>query len=226
MELTIIQEKESEAETLALQIRERVETLSIFDQASYDFAQSLNKAALESKKSFHVWFDPIDEASKKQRQATIAQGKKIDEPLDFVIKTIGGKSATYIRAEEARIAEEKRKAEAIARKAAEDAALVAAQALQAEGMTAAAEAVLDAPIVIEKVIIEAPAKAQGVSYRDNYSAEVVNLMELVKAVAEGKAPLYYLEANLTSLNTWARNSKGSEAMPGIRVLNNPTQINR
>lgn len=217
-------EKESEERAVAL--RSKVDSLNVTDQGSYDLAQEFNKAAYEGKKKFHEWFDPIDEASKKQRQATIAQGKKIDEPFDYVIKTTGSKCAAWMRAEKAKADELRRVAEEAARKEAEDAQIRAAEALQKEGLAAAAEAVLDAPVVVPKVEVAAPEKADGVSYRDQWGAECVDLMALVKAVAEGKAPLYFLQANSTALNTWARNSKGTENVPGVRVTNTPIQVRR
>jgi len=226
MELQVIDEKPSEAESKALALKSKVDSLTVTDQASYDMANAINAAAYEGKKNFHKWFDPIDDSSKKQRQATIAQGKKIDEPFDYVIKVTGSKAAAWIRAEEERTAEEKRKAEAIARKAAEDAQLAAAEALQAEGLTNAATAILEAPVVIPKVSVEGPVKAEGTTYTDRYSAEVVDLMALVKAVAEGKAPASAICANEAWLGQWARLTKGTEAMPGVKVVKTTTQGRR
>jgi hypothetical protein len=194
-----------------------MESLTVVDQASHDAAQALNKKAYESKRAFHEWFDPIDDASKKQRQAVIAQGKMIDEPFDLVIKQTGSKCAAWVRAEQARLAEEKRKAEEAARKEAEDAQIRAAEALQKEGLTAAAEMVLDAPVVVAKVEAPKVATDTGVSYRDTYSAEVVDLMELVRAVSAGLVPLCYLQADQTTLNQWARATKGAQPMPGVKV---------
>lgn len=226
MEVSIIETREREIEAKVLDIKARADAIAVIDQASYDAANALNKAAYDEKKAFHVWFDPIDDASKKSRQAVIAQGKKIDEPLDYVIKATGNKAAAWMRAEQARIAEEKRKAEEIARKEAEDAALAAAEKLSDEGMTAAADAVLSAPVVTPKIVIDQPVKAEGVSYREQFSAEVVDLMTLVKAVAEGKAPICYLSADIVALNGWARATKGTAAIPGVKVVTTTIQARR
>lgn len=217
---------DKEAEVVALSLRAKVDALEVVDQESYDFANALNKQAYEGKKAFHAWFDPIDEASKKQRQATIAQGKKIDDPFDYVIKVTGSKAAGWMRAEKVKAEEERRKAEEKARKEAEDAQIRAAEALQKEGLTAAADAVLDAPVVVPKVEVSAPEKAEGVSYRDVWGAEVTCLSELVKAVAEGKAPLGAIQANDTFLGQWARLTKGTESLPGVKVTNTPIQVRR
>ncbi len=216
-------ENEKEAEALALSIRSKIDALEVVDQGSYDLANAYNKQAFEGKKAFHAWFDPIDEASKKQRQATIAQGKKIDEPFDYVIKVTGSKASAWMRAEQAKADEARRIAEEAARKAAEDAQIKAAEELQAEGLTNAAEAILDAPVVIQKIVVEEPEKAEGVYYTDRFSAECVDLMALVKSVAEGKTPICYLKADDVALNGWARATKGSEAIPGVKLIKTTTQ---
>lgn len=227
MELQVLEnEKQNEMVVKSLTIREKADAIQVVDQESYNLADAINQNARDEKKAFHVWFDPIDEASKKQRAATIAQGKVIDEPLDYAVKVTGAKQAAWYRAEQARIAEEKRLAEEAARKAAEDAQIKAAEELQANGLEAAAEAALSAPVAVPKIVMEGPAKAENTSFRTTYSAEVVSLMDLVKAVAAGTAPLCMLEANSTSLNSWARMTKGTESLAGVRVVTSDVMAKR
>jgi len=218
--------RQAEIASKTLSIKEKADSMTVIDQATYDAAGALNKAARDEKKAFHVFFDPIDEASKKQRQATISQGKAIDDPLDYVIKITGEKQAKWFRAEQARIEAERRAEEDRRRKEAEEAQLAAAEQLAAEGMTAAADEALAAAPVIEAVKAPEVAKGDGVSYRTTYSAEVVSLMDLVKAVADGSAPITMLEANLTSLNGWARITKGTESIPGVRIVKKDIQVVR
>jgi len=185
-----------------------------------------NKQAYEGKRAFHLWFDPIDDASKKSRQATIAQGKKIDDPFDYVIKVTGYKAAAWMRAEQVKAAEARRKVEEALRKEAEEAQIRAAEALQKEGLFAAADEVMEATPVIAKVALATPEKSDGVSYRDVWSVEVSSLMELVKAVAAGSVPLAYIQANESALGSWARATKGTESIPGVKVTNTPIQTRR
>jgi hypothetical protein len=51
-------------------------------------------------------------------------------------------------------------------------------------------------------------------------------MELVKAVAAGKAPLNAIQANESYLGSWAKMSKGTESIPGVKVTNTPIQVRR
>lgn len=219
-------DKQQEAEQAALALRSSVDSLTVTDQASHDIAQAYNKQAYQGRKAFHEWFDPIDDASKKQRQAVIAQGKLVDEPFDYIIKATGAKCAAWVRAEQAKAAEEKRKAEEIARRAAEEQRIKEAEALEAAGMTAAAEAALDAPITIAKIEVSVPAKDEGVSYRDVWSAECVDIMALAQAVVSGKVSTEAIQANSAWLGQWARLTKGAEALPGVKVTNTPIQVRR
>jgi hypothetical protein len=218
MEMQVLDDpKEVQAETQAVALRAEVDALNVVDQASYDLANAINKKAKEAKVAFHAWFDPIDESSLRARQAVLAQRKKIDDPLDYAYSTTSKKAGAWIAKEKARVAEEQRKAEEIARKAAEDAAIATAQALQDNGLEAQAEAVLDTQVVVPRVEVAAPAMDSGTSLRTYYSAEVKDLLALVKSVAEGKTPLFYIMADQSKLDQWARLSKGAEAIPGVEV---------
>lgn len=219
-------DNQKEAEQAAVALRSRVDSIVVCDQASHDLAQAYNKQAYESKKAFHAWFDPIDDASKKQRQATIAQGKLIDDPLDYAIKLTGSKCAAWIRAEKEKAEQARREAEKVAMREAEEQRIREAEALADAGLSAAAEAALEAPVTIAKVVVSEPIKDDGVSYRDQWSAECVDLMTLVKAVASGSAPLDSLAPNSTWLNQWARLTKGAAEIPGVKVTNTPVQSRR
>jgi hypothetical protein len=222
----LVEEKEAEAQSQAIALRAEIDALQVIDRPSYELANAINKRAYDGKKAFHVWFDPIDDASKKQRQAVIAQGKKIDEPFDYAIKTTGDRAARWMREEQARADAVGREAETVARKKAEDEALAAAQLLQDMGMDDAAEEAISAPIVAEKVKVPEPVKAEGVYYTDHYSAEVKDLMALVKAVAEGRQPIAYLEANMVALNGIARSLKDSAKIDGVNIVKTTTQGRR
>ena len=226
MELQVLDDpKEVQAETQAVALRAEVDALNVVDQVSYDLANAINKKAKEAKVAFHAWFDPIDESSLRARQSVLTQRKKIDDPLDYAYTKTSSKAGAWIAKEKARVAEEQRKAEEIARKAAEDAALVTAQALQDEGLEAQAEAVLEAPVVVQRIKCEWLEMDKGTSLRTYYSAELkggetghdASLLELAKAVVEGRAPIKAIVENSSYLHKWAVLTKGTEAIPGVEV---------
>jgi hypothetical protein len=79
---------------------------------------------------------------------------------------------------------------------------------------AAAEAVATGPVVVESAI---PA-GFGAATRRTWGAEVYDKLALVKAVAEGKAPLEAVEAAMPVLNGLARSLKGALSVPGVRAV--------
>ena len=209
---------ETKTKALALSLKAKVDALVVEDQESYDIANRLQETATASKTAFHAWYDPIDDASKAQRKTVIAQGKAVDEPLDYIIYNTGLKAGTWLRAEEARTRARQAEADAAAKKRAEDSALDQAQMLADMGLDEAAEDVISSPVVSERVRVAGPEKGSGTILRDYYSAEVTDLMALVKAVAAGEVPLAAIEAGMTYLNGMARTLKGNFKIPGCKVV--------
>ena len=147
------------------------------------------------------------------------------------------------RAERARLAAEQAEQERIAREAAEASARAqreaeaaaaagdheaaaaaqeqarqqaeAAQAAQAEAQAAA----VTAEVVSVMPTVAAPAKVVGISGRVNYAAQVDDLMTLVKAVAEGKAPIQCIAADEKFLGAQARAfKKAGPLYPGVECI--------
>ena len=67
-------------------------------------------------------------------------------------------------------------------------------------------------------VVRAAPKVAGIAIRTTWHAEVVNLLELVRAVAAGKAPLALLLPNLPAINAQARSLKGEARIAGVRVF--------
>lgn len=133
------------------------------------------------------------------------------------------------RAERERLAAEERERQEAARKAQEAAQTaiaagdeVAAAQAQAEAEAAEAEAAvlaMTAQVVTVAPEVEAPAKVAGISGRVSYSAEVISLVSLVQAVAEGKAPIECLQPDMKFLNAQARAfKKEGPLFYGVNVI--------
>lgn len=67
-----------------------------------------------------------------------------------------------------------------------------------------------------------PAKAQGISQRDNWKAELTDMKALARAVADGKAPVTLLQLNSVVAGQMARSLKDAMSYPGVRFYNDPT----
>lgn len=96
----------------------------------------------------------------------------------------------------------------------EQANAIETQAVQAE-MAAESTAIVAATVTAAP-IAQLPVRTAGTSVRTNYSAQVDDLMELVKSVAEGKAPLEAIMANDKFLNAQAKAfKKAGPLYPGV-----------
>lgn len=130
------------------------------------------------------------------------------------------------RAERERLAQQEREAQEAARRAEAEAQAAAAagdqeaaaKAIQeAQAHTAQAEMVaMTANVMTVAPVVEAPAKVAGISGRMTYSAEVIDLLALVKAVAAGAAPIECLQADTKFLGAQARAfKKAGQLFPGV-----------
>jgi hypothetical protein len=93
---------------------------------------------------------------------------------------------------------ERERLEARAKKAEETGKEEKAEALREQAEEVVAE---------EAVVVAAPEKPKGVSYRDKYTAEVVNIKEL---------PREYMIANQPALDKIAQATKGTIAITGVK----------
>lgn len=187
-------------------------------------AQRLTIEAARRIKIAEDFFKPIKQAQDAAKRVTLAQERKIVEPLKEVKGILAAKDMAF-RAEQQRVADiEARRIEAEQRKEEEDRKLAEAQSLQDAGFADEAEAVVSAPVEVAPVYV-APAtvKESGISYRDNWSAHVTDVLALCRYVAEHPEQINLIEPNTVALNQTARAMKQAMNIPGVRAVNNPIQ---
>jgi len=171
------------------------------------------------RKEVESAFKPIKDAQNAALKATRDQEKKFLEPIEAVELAARHEMAGWDQRERKRLEDERRERDRIATEEAEARRLQLAADLDAFGETEAAINVLDQPAsaFVEAVTFDEPepVKVEGISYRSLWSARVVDFATLVRAVADGKAPLELLQANETALNGVARALKQSMSIPGV-----------
>ena len=108
--------------------------------------------------------------------------------------------------------------------------LEAAAQAEADGDGETAERILAQPLVVDIPVpqpvfmppvattMPPPAKVSGVSFRETWTAEVTDFRALVKAVAEGRAPLSLVQADESALGQYARSTRGTQKVPGVRFF--------
>jgi hypothetical protein len=148
------------------------------------------------------------EAAREAREEAAAAAQRAQEATAKVDSAIdAGDTANVVKAAEtAQHAQQ----EAVQQDAAATALTVAAE------QAGAAVYELAAPI-----ITPAPVKIAGESKRDNWTAEVVNLLELVQAIARGEQSIALVEVNQAALNGLARSLKKEFRVPGCQAVNKP-----
>jgi len=183
--------------------KEATEVLAFADQfqivnsdEEYEMVGEAAKRLKGMSKKADEFFDPlIKNAFKTHRDLTAAK-KKITEPLERRSRMLSQSIVDFNSRREA----ERRKAEEEANKLAET------------------EGIENPPVIVQETV----PKVQGISTRDNWSAVVVDLNELIKAIAKGKVPLMAINQNQTFLNQQARSLKDQLDYPGVKAVNNPT----
>jgi len=167
----------------------------------------------------------VEETRKAQKAPYADAAKAVDSYYDTA-KTLLNEAITAITpkilAYDRKLAEER----AAAQRAAEEAARAERERLEREAAAATKAGNEDTAAALEMAatMVQAPVIAtrvdkaeQSTSVRENWSAEVVDLMELVKAVAAGKVSINAIEPNATWLNGQARLEKSKLAIPGVRA---------
>jgi hypothetical protein len=203
----------------ALVVSKEAQALAITDKPSYDQGCASLLEIKDVQKKLDEVFDPIITAAHTAHKAAINQKKKFTEPLAVAEKALKKQIADYLAAEEEkRIAEENRLRKE-AERLEEERRLNEAIAAEAEGDLQEAEAILDdVPAYVPPVILPKTVQTGGgIQMRETWTFRVENLMELIKAVAAGKVPIYAVQANTVFLGQQARSMKSELKYPGVAV---------
>lgn len=199
----------------AFDLKERAAILTVVDsEATRELANKLMREGATGKKQTETLCSPIKGVTNKLWKSFCGLENNLLGEFAAVRTRLEPMALAYDRKkEQERKAEEARLAE-IAKREAEDAAIAEAERLQAEGHAQAAEAVLSRPVQAAPVYVAPAAKSSGEATVRPWEVTVVDLMELVKAVASGKAPLGALEASMSFLKKEANGRKELYDIPG------------
>jgi hypothetical protein len=182
--------------------------LVIKDALDYEMAGHIFVKIKEKRKTIETRCRPNIKRWDEGHKSALAELKQEDAPFVQAEGLIGPKLTVWDQEQERlRLAKEKEEQEA-ERKRAEEEQLQEALTAEACGDTVAAEEIISAPVTVQPTVLPKVAKPPGMTYQNYYSAEVVNLMVLVKAVVAGKVPINAIQANQSMLNTQADKLQG------------------
>lgn len=193
---------------------EVVETLEQLKQAN-----DAGRVLQAGSKDCEAFFRPIKQQIDAIKKPVLdAENAFVDE-LDSEKRRLGGIITAYnVKKEQERRVEEARQREE-AEKAEREAQLNRAIEAEAAGDTQTAEAILEEPTMPSPVVAQrsVPTRMSGQVPKTTYSCTVTDLMELVKAVASGKAKIQCIMADESYLNATARNDKDGFSIPGCKL---------
>lgn len=197
------------------------------DDAFRQPIEFLKRAEEVQKGAIQKYLDAIErariEAEREARAKAEAERRRIEAERAAEARAAAEKA----RAERERIEAERRAALAAAEASGqiEEAQFVedpteTARLAELEAQARAAAEAAQEPVFIPEVL---PAEAEpvalaGISQRTTYEAEVVDLMELVKAVAAGQVQPEVLLPNTKVLNGLAKTMKEALRIPGVKAV--------
>lgn len=216
---TLTQEKPQQ--TLEEQMRSSINSMALIevtDAASFESAGERTKAIISLEKKVAEYWGPLKDSAHKTWKGLCSKEKEMLDPLAKKKEDQKQIAKKWFDEQERKRLEDERKAQEAARKIAEDAALAQAEALEKEGRKAEAEAVLGSPAPAPQVIVPSVVpKGYGGMTQKYYSAEVVDLMALAKAVVAGTIPVQAIQGNEVFLNAQARALKEAFSYPGVKL---------
>lgn len=218
METTLIPENKEISKDIS-DVSQKALALRVTDVITYQQAGELLILHKDMKKKIEEFFEPhVKKANELHKSLTSARKAEIDKLIpgsDHLSKEM---TAWNIEQEKIRKAEEDRlRQEALKRE--EEERLQAAIQAEQEGSTEEAAAILEEPVYVPPPIVQSNVPKQaGLTMQTTYKHRVTNLMVLIKAVAEGKAPIVCIQADDQYLGATARNNKGLMPYPGVEFF--------
>jgi hypothetical protein len=218
MEMAIALSDTTAFEKKALAIRTAAGRLIVKDDETFLSAGLL----LKDIKSYDHEVDEICDPGIKRwydgHRASVADKKKLTEPLREAEENIKGKLAEYNQKIQDKIEQDRRGREKAAQDKAEKERRDAARLAEKAGDKKAAKEILNtplAPVPVAPSTMEIP-KVQGVSFRKKWNAEITDIKALIAAVAVGDAPSSLLKIDEVKLRAFASATRGNMNVPGVR----------
>lgn len=206
-------------ETKTLSVPDRAKAITITSGEDFERAGELLKVIKGLRAEIDDTFDSVIQKAHEAHKEAISKKRKVETPLVEAEAILKPRIAAFIREQERIRREEELRLQKLAQEESERLQLEEASILDEMGETDSANALLErkpepVPVFVPRTVPKVP----GVTLRQTWSAQVVSLQLLVKAVAEGKVPLMAIQANTTFLNQQARSMKDQLNYPGVRAV--------
>lgn len=204
---------------LSVEFYEKSKEVTVIDDEGYNYAGTLMTMAHQKIKAVKEFMDPDIAKANDLHKSLTRKRNTIIFPLEGAKKIIGkvmsdfqAEVARKQAVERARIAREQREEDEAARKVEEDRRAEEAQAAEDAGDTETADAIMEAPLpqTTQQEALpptEAP-KAEGVSFRSKFKAEVFD---------KSLIPAEYLIPDLPKIQKIVTAYKGDIKIAGVKI---------
>jgi len=210
-------------EESAVSIVEQAQSVRVTNQETLEQANDILGAIKKMHKEVVAEFDPKVKAAHAAHKAAVAHMKKYTTPLEAAEKAIKCDMQRYVTEQEEKESKEReraqREAEEKERKriadleAKEQKARESGDEAKAEKLAAKKEDVSYAP----KTVAPKVNKVDGLSFKEVWTADVTDMRALIKAVADGIAPIAILEVNKSNLSRHAKLVQNTQDIPGVKI---------
>lgn len=214
---------DEQLQSQALTLAEQARALRVIDQQSFDLAADKLRGVVALRKEIQGHYKPLKDAANEAHKRICDAERSMLAPVQEAESVLKQSVASY----ETTIRRQREEAERKAREEAERARLeeIEREIEAAEASGASPEEVqtiIETPVVIPTPRVVAPAvqhtPARGVTTVQTFSAEVVNIMALCRAIADGAVSANLVAPNMSALNQMARAMKNTFNIPGCRVV--------
>lgn len=203
----------------------KAKAITVSDQSSLEAAATyLRENKAEQKRLDDQRRGMVDPLNGVVKQIN-ALFKPVTEVLEQAERIVKGAVSDYQVAEQRRIAQENAAREEAARKERERLERQALKA-QEQGKTEKAEALHVQAATTVAVTAEAPAKVSGLGMRMAWVAEVTDIRELCRQVADGHIPPTVIDFKQAELNRLAASFQNTRDFPGLRITQKPVVSSR
>ena len=212
-----MEDKIIEVEKQVLTIDVKARELSIESQNSYNMANEFLKTIKTLQTKIKDTFSPMKKkASDAHKEICLQETRQLELPLkaEALVKS---KMLEWMQIQEEIRFKQEAKLQARAEKERQE-ALAKAEAARANGKESRAERYEEKAANIIAPQLAPTIDTGGAGIRKYWSAEVVDLMLLVKAIADGRASIMAVEPNMPFLNKQAEMLKETFNFPGIKAV--------
>lgn len=207
-------------EEAALAWPDRAKAIVISDQPSYDKAALVLGDIVDLRKKIIAHHKPIKEATNNAHKTAVAAEKKLLEPIQNAERIIKDAIGDWDREQQRLLQEEQRKLQEAQRKADEEARLALAAEAEANGAPEeTVDEILETTVVQPALVVQPTYQAaRGVSTQQRWKAQVTDIKALCRAIADGKAAVTLVQANMPALNNMARAMRESFNIAGCKAV--------